>query len=119
LSSSRSYPDEGSRNGWTTTLTIGMLGLSLFEQSQNAIHPLVGSETAEGWNHQISDGGEPTFRYGAAYHDYLDATRPDSQFKLTYFGSIGYLTEAGIAFVFRDGLISSPSNRFNPELSIY
>lgn len=119
LSSSRSHPIPGSRNGWTTSLTLGVLGLGLFEAGQNAIHPIVGSEAAEGWDHQVSEGGEPTFRYSVAYHDYLENSRPDSQFKLTYYGSVGYLTEAGVALVFRDGLISSPDNRFNPELGIY
>src|SRR5690606_131646 len=97
LSSSRSYFDTTSDDGWTTSLTIGMLGLDLFEAAQNAVHPLVASDTAEGWDHQISEGGELTFRYGVAYHEYLDQSRPDSQFKRTYFASIGYLTEAGVA----------------------
>jgi len=119
LSSSRSYFDTTSDDGWTTSLTIGMLGLDLFEAAQNAVHPLVGSDSAKGWDHQVSEGGELTFRYGVAYHEYLDQSRPDSQFKRTYFASIGYLTEAGVALVFRDGLISSPDNRFNPELSTY
>lgn len=38
---------------------------------------------------------------------------------MTYFGSVGYLTEFGAALVFRGGLISSPDNRFNPELMAY
>lgn len=119
LASSRSHAIPDSRNGWTTSLTLGVLGLDLFEAGQNMVHPVVGSDAAKGWEHQVSEGGEPTFRYSIAYHDYLANSRPDSQFKLTYFGSVGYLTEAGVALVFRDGLISSPSNRFNPELGIY
>ena len=119
LSASRSYSGTGGNDGWTTSLTLGALGLDLFETGQNAIHPLVGSKKAEGWDHQISEGGEPTFRYSAAYHQYLQSSEPDSQFKVTYFGSVGYLTEFGAALVFRDGLISSPDNRFNPELMAY
>lgn len=115
---SHSYQRPESRDGWTTSLTLGALGLNLFEAGQNAIHPIVGSDTAEGWDHQVADGGEPTLRYSAAYHHYLGYA-PDSQFKLTGYGSVGYLTEAGIALVFREGLISSPDNRFNPELSTY
>lgn len=119
VSVSNRYKARGSRNGWTSSLTVGALGLDLFKAGQNAIHPLVGSEKAEGWGQQVSEGGELTARYSLAYHQYLDASEPDSQFKLTYFGSAGYLTEAGVALVFRDGLISSPDNRFNPELSTY
>lgn len=119
FSASRSYQDPGTRNGWTTSLTVGALGLDLFKGGQNAIHGVIGSDKAEGWGHQISEGGEPTFRYSAAYHQYLGASQPDRQFKMTYFGSVGYLTEVGAALVFRDGLISSPDNRFNPELMAY
>jgi len=119
LSSSQSYRAPGATSGWTTSMTVGVLGLDVFESGQNAVHKVVGSERANGWGHQISNGGEPTFRYSAAYHQYLDASQPNQQFKVTYFGSVGYLTEFGAALVFRDGMISSPDNRFNPELMAY
>ncbi|WP_309044520.1 lipid A deacylase LpxR family protein [Marinobacter sediminicola] len=119
ISSSRSYQQPGSGTGWTTSLTLGALGLDVFESGQNAIHKATGSDRAEGWEHQISEGGEPTLRYSAAYHQYLMASQPDRKLKVTYFGSVGYLTEFGAALVFRDGLISSPDNRFNPELMAY
>lgn len=119
LSSSQSYQALGSDSGWTTSMTVGVLGLDVFKSGQNAVHKVIGSERARGWGHQISNGGELTFRYSAAYHRYLDASSPDRQFKVTYFGSVGYLTEFGAALVFRDGLISSPDNRFNPELMSY
>lgn len=118
LSSSQSYQN-GAGSGWTTSMTLGVLGLDVFKSSQNAIHKVIGSDRAEGWDHQISNGGEPTFRYSAAYHQYLETDSPDPQLKFTYFGSVGYLTEFGAALVFRDGLISSPDNRFNPELMAY
>lgn len=119
LSSSQSYQRPGADSGWTTSMTVGVLGLDIFKSGQNAVHKIVGSDRANGWDHQISNGGEPTFRYSAAYHQYLDASESDQQFKVTYFGSVGYLTEFGAALVFRDGLISSPDNRFNPELMAY
>lgn len=119
LSSSHSYRTLSDDSGWTTSMTVGVLGLDVFKSGQNAVHKVVGSDRANGWDHQVSNGGEPTFRYSAAYHQYLDKNRPDQQFKVTYFGSVGYLTEFGAALVFRDGLISSPDNRFNPELMAY
>ena len=119
LSSSHSYRTLSDDSGWTTSMTVGVLGLDVFKSGQNAVHKVVGSDRANGWDHQVSNGGEPTFRYSAAYHQYLDKSRPDQQFKVTYFGSVGYLTEFGAALVFRDGLISSPDNRFNPELMAY
>ena len=119
LSSSHNYKTVNDDSGWTTSMTVGVLGLDVFKSGQNAVHKVVGSDRANGWDHQVSNGGEPTFRYSAAYHQYLDESRPDQQFKVTYFGSVGYLTEFGAALVFRDGLISSPDNRFNPELMAY
>lgn len=119
LSSSRSQSIQGSDNTWTSTLTIGVLGLDIFENGQNLVHEIIDSPKAEGWRHQISDGGELTARYSLAYHSPLGNRSGDNQWKSTFFGSVGYLTEVGAALVFRDGLISSPSERFNPELSTY
>lgn len=119
LSTSKSYQSVAGKSGWTTSLTVGALGLDLFKSGQNSIHKVIGSDKAGGWDHQISEGGEPTLRYSTAYHQYLDSSEPDSKLKVTYFGSVGYLTEFGAALVFRDGLISSPDNRFNPELMAY
>ncbi|WP_165857242.1 lipid A deacylase LpxR family protein [Marinobacter sp. JSM 1782161] len=119
LSNSRSYVNPKTGDGWTSSLTLGMLGLDVFKGGQNAVHQVLSSEKARGWDHQVSDGGEPTLRYSLAYHDYLDISTPSSKFKATYYASAGYLTEAGVALTFRDGLISSPDNRFNPELTAY
>jgi hypothetical protein len=120
LSVSRIYrSEEPGGDAWSSSLTIGALGLDLFGDVQNRAHELTGSKTASGWRHQVSDGGELTFRYQAAYHDYWDSNPETRNFKTTYFASVGYLTEAGIAFSTRQGLISSPSHRFNPELVSY
>lgn len=106
-------------DAWSSALTIGALGLDLFGDIQNEVHDLTGSKTASGWRHQVSEGGELTLRYQAAYHDYWDINSKTRHFKTTYFASVGYLTEAGIALSTRQGLISSPSHRFNPELISY
>lgn len=120
LSVSRTY-QSGRADGdaWSSSLTIGALGLDLFGDAQNRVHDMTGSKTASGWRHQVSDGGELTFRYQAAYHDDWDSNSETRHFKTTYFASAGYLTEAGIALSTRQGLISSPSHRFNPELISY
>ena len=119
LSASRVYRNTHNGDAWTSSLTIGALGLDVFEAGQNTVHRAIGAHQAEGWNHQISDGGELTFRYQTAYHDYWDLSSPSAQFKTTYFGSVGYLTEAGVALSTRLGRISSPDYRFNPELIAY
>jgi len=49
-----------------TNFTVGALGLGLVGNVQNSVHKLVGGEKARGWDHQISEGGEPTARYSIA-----------------------------------------------------
>ena len=119
LSASRIYVDRRTGDAWTSSLTVGALGLDIFKQGQNTVHDIIGSDRAEGWGHQVSDGGEATFRYHQAFHDNLSESRPSAKIKATYYGSVGYLTEAGMALTFRNGLISSPDDRFNPELTSY
>lgn len=119
LSASRAYHSADGKNAWTTSLTVAALGLSIFEAGQNRVHKLIGSEQAVGWDHQVSEGGELTFRYQSAYHNYWQINSHSVQYKTTYFGSVGYLTEAGIAISTRQGRIASPDYRFNPELVSY
>lgn len=119
LSVSRLYEVEAGGNAISTSLTLGMLGTDLVGDTQNAIHRTVGTNEANGWRNQISDGGEFTARYQVAYHDYWESNTFSSRFKTTYFSSVGYLTEAGIALSTRQGLIRSPDHRFNPELISY
>lgn len=119
LSVGRTYWESHSGDAWTSSLTLGVLGLDVFESGQRQAHRIMGSEDARGWEHQISNGGEPTFRYHLGYHDSLMDNTPSSKLKATYYLSLGYLTEAGVALTFRNGLISSPDYRFNPELTFY
>lgn len=121
LSASRIYQEQPGADAWFSSLTIGALGLGWFGDIQNDIHSLVNNGQAKGWHNQVSDGGELTFRYQLAYLDYWErnAQNFSQQLKTTYFASVGYLTELGVAISSRQGLISSPSNRFNPELISY
>lgn len=118
LSAGRTYLMHNG-NAWSSTLTVGALGLDTLKAVQNRVHKIIGSVKAEGWGNQISKGGELTMRYQTAYHHYWDSNTLNSRFKTSYFGSLGYLTEAGIALSTRQGRISSPDYRFNPELIAY
>jgi hypothetical protein len=119
LSASRIYQATSGRDAWTSAITIGVLGSDVFEDAQNAVHNATNSDRARGWTHQVSDGGELTLRYQTAYHQYWNISSPSVELKTTYFGSVGYLTEGGIALSTRSGRISSPDYRFNPELISY
>ena len=65
-SNGRIRVDADDRGAWTSSVTIGVLGLSVTENLHGAVHELVGSERPRGYDHQISAGGEPTARYTLA-----------------------------------------------------
>jgi Uncharacterized protein conserved in bacteria (DUF2219) len=102
-----------------TELTVGMLGLRLAERLQTRIHQARGdgevrSYDPKGWPNQISDGGEPTFRYVAAVqvggHDenwsrYLKSRWYDVNAYAE--ASVGYYTNAAVGPIIRVGRIRS------------
>lgn len=114
----RVAPDD--RTAWTSTFTVGVLGLSLTERLHGAVHDVVGSEQPQGYDHQISAGGEPTARYTLA-RQHLLVAHPSSRLdvKATLQGSVGYLTETSAALSVRFGRLSTPWWSFAPELTDY
>jgi hypothetical protein len=106
-----------------TSYTLGILGLPVAEGVQKVIHEGLGGDQPAGWDHQISDGGEPTARYVHAEQWLLGnggrsaAVRPE--IKVTLGGSVGYLTEGSAAISMRWGRIRTPWWTFNPELGDY
>ncbi|MFO7304506.1 MAG: lipid A deacylase LpxR family protein [Gammaproteobacteria bacterium] len=112
--------DADERRAWSSSLTIGVLGLSLSEHLQSAIHDVVGSEKPRGYKHQISAGGEPTARYSLARHMlWYGSASGMVDVKATVQGSLGYLTEASAALSLRIGRLDSPWWSFAPELADY
>jgi hypothetical protein len=112
--------DADERAAWTSSLTVGLLGLSLTERLHSAVHDLVGSEKPRGYDYQISAGGEPTARYTLA-RQYLLVAHPSSRLdvKATVQGSVGYLTETSAALTMRFGRFETPWWSFAPELTDY
>jgi hypothetical protein len=112
--------DADDRGAWSSSLTIGVLGLSLSESLHNTVHELVGSESPNGYDHQISAGGEPTARYTLARHNLLVAD-PSGRVdvKTTLQGSVGFLTEASAGISARIGRFDTPWWSFAPELTDY
>jgi hypothetical protein len=112
--------DADMRSAWVSSLTVGVLGLSLAEDVHDAIHEVVGSERPRGYHHQISDGGEPTARYTLA-HQRLWIANPSGtvDVKTTVQGSVGFLTETSAAISIRMGRFSSSWWSFAPELTDY
>lgn len=110
------------RLAWQSTVELGALGLELAESVHDEIHDLIGDERPNGYQYQVSEGGEATFRYVLARH----RLRSDSivrgetlQTKSTFALSAGYLTEVSGGWSLRWGRIESPWQSFTPELTDY
>lgn len=96
-----------------STFTLGLLGSSVAQELQGAIHSVSGMFEPRNYEHQISDGGELTFRYAAARHALLaDGGKEERargfDLKLTLEGSVGYLTEGAAALSLRWGRLGTP-----------
>ncbi len=120
-STRQTVPAEG-RYVYQSALAIGLLGLPVGEGLQRAIHGLVGGSDPKGWDHQISDGGEPTFRYSVGRQKILSASR----FGRTGFNllggtevGVGYSTDATVLLNFRWGSFNSPWWSFTPHQADY
>lgn len=97
----------GRRNG-----TTGQDDASLTIARTNLLQP-------QGWDNQISEGGELTARYSVARQRLLYRNGSGLEIKTTTLGSVGYLTEASWSLSLRAGKIHTPWVSFNPELTSY
>lgn len=119
VQSSRETVHLDRNESWTSSLTLGVLGLSFVGSVQNSVHSMLGGTKAKGWDNQISDGGELTARYSVAKQKSLLPNRRDLQLKSTKQISLGYLTEVSYGLSFRAGDINSSWWSFRPELANY
>jgi hypothetical protein len=107
---------------WLSTLTFGFLGLSAAETIQKAIHALTDSDVANGWDNQISAGGEPTVMYTlSAQHNHSDSvnTARRHQLKTSYEANAGFSTDINASLSWRWGRINTPWWSFNPQHAEY
>ncbi len=107
---------------WLSTLTLGVLGLKAAEYIQEAFHAVTDSDVANGWDNQISAGGEPTLLYTLSkQHNHLDATPATirHELKTAYEANIGFSTDINASVSWRWGRINTPWYGFNPQHSEY
>ena len=107
---------------YVSTLTLGLLGLPIVGEGQKALHRAIGSAQPVGWEHQISDGGEPTFRYAfarvnRAWAGALGGTA--GELTTTWRASVGYITEASYGVAARFGEFRTPWWSYNPQIAEY
>jgi hypothetical protein len=107
---------------WLSTLTFGLLGLKAAELIQDALHTVTGSDVANGWDNQISSGGEPTLMYTLSRQDnHIDAV-PETvrhELKTAYEANIGFSTDINTSLSWRWGRINTPWYGFNPQHAEY
>src|SRR5690606_25705349 len=94
---------------YETSFTLGVLGLDAAKAIQRGIHTgLDQDRVPEGWDHQISDGGEPTLRFVWARQALLasnfEARTTEYELKWRSEVSVGYLTEASVSLSGRWGV---------------
>ena len=105
-----------------SSFTIGVLGSKLVENVQTQIHKLTGSEKPVGWDNQISDGGELTFRYSIAKQKLFHFNYQGNnsiEVSTTWQASMGYLTEASFGMATRIGQFDTPWYSFRPQFNDY
>ncbi|HEX7027709.1 MAG TPA: lipid A deacylase LpxR family protein [Gammaproteobacteria bacterium] len=117
ISNTRQYFQPEKKVSWVTSLSVGLLGLNAVGELQNDLHDLFGSRRAEGWENQISEGGEPTFRYSVTRQKYHNTGTLSIDFTSAARVSVGYLTEVSYGGGFRWGKIRSPWWKFNADLN--
>jgi hypothetical protein len=103
---------------YVSRLTLGILGLDLAEDIQATLHAITGSDVPNGWQHQVSAGGEPTAMMTWAMQNNL-YTANDHQLKAEYEANLGFITDVNAGFSWRWGQINSPWWAFNPYQSKY
>lgn len=118
-SNGRMYLRDDETSVYHTSVSLGALGLDLMPDVQRAVHGVLGASKPRGWDHQISDGGEPTIRYTVSRQDLFAADRTPEwgqhDFKSTVGLSLGYTTEANAALSWRWGRLNTPWWSFPPE----
>jgi len=119
VSSSREIYDRMHEVSWQSTLTFGIIGLSLVGDLQEVVHTAFGSDKPMGWDNQISNGGELTARYNISRQSLLSKSGSGLEVKSTLQGSVGYITEVSWSLSTRAGKIRTPWVSFNPELVSY
>lgn len=123
-SNSRTFVSSPTAPVYETSFTFGFLGLDLAKGLQRGLHQELNlDKVPEGWDYQISEGGEPTARFIWARQSLLSSNFQteitEYELKWRVETSVGYLTEASIALSGRWGLINSPWWSFTPERADY
>lgn len=115
--------EPSNKHVYQSTLTFGVLGSRIGEAVQDGIHRIGNIRRANGYDYEISDGGEPTARYAASRETLLLSrfSQNGNSFDLKYRvgADIGYITQASGTLAARWGRVSIPWWHFAPIRNNY
>ena len=103
---------------YVSRLTVGFLGLDLAEDIQQLLHDITASDAPNGWQHQVSSGGEPTAMLSYSIQKNLYSSN-EHQLKTEVEGNLGFITDVNAGISWRWGRIRSPWWAYNPYQSKY
>ncbi len=102
--------DKAYRSGFT----IGLLGLDLAGDVQATLHEIIGSDEANGWDNQVSSGGEPTVMLTLSVQQ--KQSNADSYQLSTHLeANAGFSTDINAGLNWRWGRLNTPWWSFNPS----
>jgi hypothetical protein len=106
---------------YQSSLMLGILGTPVGEQVQKQIHHLTDSEIPQGWDNQISDGGELTFKHSLSVHQMLLVHKGNLSYDLRggLEAGLGYTTDLRASLSARWGKLSTPWWSFTPHQNEY
>ncbi|MEJ2395368.1 MAG: lipid A deacylase LpxR family protein [Candidatus Thiodiazotropha sp.] len=106
---------------YQSSLMLGILGTPIGEQVQKQIHHLTDSEIPQGWDNQISDGGELTFKHSLSVHQMLLVHKGNLSYDLRggLEAGLGYTTDLRASLSARWGKLSTPWWSFTPHQNEY
>nr|WP_256489560.1 lipid A deacylase LpxR family protein [Pleionea sp. CnH1-48] len=122
LSNTHESIDFENDSAWVSTLTLGVLGAPVVSNIQSGLHKVLGGDKPVGWDNQISEGGELTFRYSVArqnlfYGDYDETS--NVELSTATQASVGYISEISWGLAGRVGQFNSPWYSFRPQFNDY
>jgi hypothetical protein len=103
---------------YRSSLTLGLLGLDAAGDIQRILHEITGSEQANGWNNQISAGGEPTAMLTLSAQHKLYAAN-GHQLTSHLEANAGYSTDVNAGLNWRWGRLNTPWWSFDPSHNDY
>ncbi len=121
LANSRIAVDPERGRLYQSSLLLGLLGSSVGEQVQKRIHRMTGSDIPQGWDNQISDGGELTFKHSLSVHQVLLSHSGDHAYDLRggLEAGFGYTTDVRASLSGRWGRLNTPWWSFTPHQNEY